>query len=251
MSADGHRIRNRVIRQGHTHLLILAHGITTNKDEDGIYTRFARRMLAASFDSIRFDFRGHGDSAWKPIDVTACGEILDFMTVYDWAARQGYEGIHLLATSFGASIALLAVQTFDLSAVRSLVMWNPVINYRNTFIEATVEWGKEFFNQKAINELVHRPYTIIPETGFRFGPRMTVELLLLHPEEATKKLRVPFLIVHGGEDTMVPASDARRFWLAAKRRGQYVEVPGVDHGFEDQIEFVYSVTENWLLRHTR
>lgn len=248
-AADGHRIRNVFHSCGSRDLLILAHGIDTEKDEGGIFSRFAEEVIGDTFDSIRFDFRGHGQSNIKPIETTISGEILDLMAVLGWASSQAYDGLQIVAASFGASITLLALMGFDLSSVQSIVMWNPVINYRNTFIESTVEWGREFFNQSSVNELAIRSFTPIPESNFKISPRMTVEMLILHPEQAARNLSKPFLVIHGSNDTMVPASDARSFCIDAGRPSAYQEIPGVDHGFEDKIEMVYSLTRSWLFNH--
>jgi len=61
-AADGHVIPIRLVTCGSSSLVVMSHGIATNKEEDGVYTEFAEKVLAPSFDSIRFDFRGHGDS---------------------------------------------------------------------------------------------------------------------------------------------------------------------------------------------
>lgn len=243
---DGHRIRNRLIQRSGDNLVILAHGIATEKNEAGIFSKFAERTLDDSFDSIRFDFRGHGQSSIRSVEATITGEVLDLMTVITWSKSQRYEKVHVVAASFGASITLLASMAFDLSMIRSFVFWNPVINYRNTFIQSTVEWGREFFDHESINELARRPYTRIPETKFKIGPRMTVEFLLMHPENAAYNMKAPFLVLHGERDSMVPKEDAHDFCVRAQRPEAYREIPGVDHGFENAIDQVYSITSSWL-----
>ncbi len=119
-------------------LVILSHGISTGKEEDGVYTEFAERILAPTLDSIRFDFRGHGDSRMPSRDVTVSGEILDFMAVVRWARERNYAKLFHVGTSFGASVSLLSLANFSFHDFASVVFWNPVISYRNTFINATV-----------------------------------------------------------------------------------------------------------------
>ena len=62
-AADGHEIPNQAVLRGSDSLVVMSHGISTDKEEDGLYTEFAEHLLAPTFDSVRFDFRGHGDSA--------------------------------------------------------------------------------------------------------------------------------------------------------------------------------------------
>lgn len=166
ISADGHNIRYTKVVNGSDFLVVMTHGIATNKDEDGIYTRFAEELLAPKFDSIRFDFRGHGDSEILSSHATVAGELLDLMAVMRWARKQRYKKIFHLSTSFGSSVTLLALSQFSFSDVAALVFWNPVFSYRNTFIEPKVEWAKEFFDQSCVEDLAYRTGTAIPDSGF-------------------------------------------------------------------------------------
>ena len=137
-AADGHVVPNNAVLQGSDWLVVMSHGITTGKDEDGLYTEFAEQVLAPLFDSIRFDFRGHGESAIPSNQATVAGELLDLMAVMKWARESGHRKIFHLATSFGASVTLLALSRFSFNDVSAVVFWNPVISYRNTFIHPKV-----------------------------------------------------------------------------------------------------------------
>lgn len=229
----------------------MSHGITTEKTEDGVYTTFANDYLPASFDSLSFDFRGHGDSALLPIDVTISGEILDLMAVLGWAQTKNYRSIHILATSFAASITLLSISVYDLHYVRSVVFWNPVISYWNTFIKPKVDWGKEFFDQETLNELSLREYTEIPDEDFRISSRMTQELLLFCPEKTRWPESIPLFIIHGTSDTLVPFSDANEYYQTHRTKEmKFLALDGVDHGFDDKITTAMKTTAEWILQQT-
>src|SRR5947208_2035481 len=101
ITADGHSVPNETVLRGASSLVVMSHGIATGKEEDGIYTEFAEQVLGPEFDSIRFDFRGHGESAIAPNHTTVTGEILDLMAVMKWARESGHRRIFHLATSFG------------------------------------------------------------------------------------------------------------------------------------------------------
>lgn len=245
-AADGHVVPNKVVLQGSDSLVVMSHGITTGKDEDGLYTEFAEEILSPAFDSIRFDFRGHGESTIPSHQATVTGEILDLMAVMKWARESGHRNIFHLATSFGASVTLLAQSHFSFNDLSALVFWNPVISYRNTFIQAKVEWASEFFDHETEDELAYRTGTNITETDFIIGPQMTLELLLLAPEQAKWPSSLPLLIVHGDADSAVPFSDAEEY---AKRNSNSVtlyRVLDVDHGFDDKIQDVFQQTLHWF-----
>lgn len=243
-AADGHRVQALRYSRGGSRLLIVTHGITSEKTEEGLYDRFAEH-LSPTFDVVAFDFRGHGESAMAQSDVTIAGEVLDLMAVFGWAQQQSHDGVSHLGTSFGASITLLAVSAYGLGFLRKVAFWNPVISYRNTFIEAKVEWGASFFDQKETIELAYRRGTRIPETEFEISARLTQELLLLHPEKVAWPRELPLLIIHGDRDTLVPVDDS----LEYARRNDNVEIrvlSGVDHGFDNLEGEAIELTSRWF-----
>src|ERR1043166_6096796 len=207
-AADQNEIPATLVANGSDKLGILSHGITSNKDENGIYTRFVDEFLSPAFDSIRFDFRGHGEPRTPTRDVTSAGEILDFMAVVKWSREQKYKQLVHVAASFGCSITLLSAARFNLNDFARVVFWNPVINYDHTFIQATVPWGKTFFNQKRTDDLAYREGTPIPLTPYTLGPCLTMELLQMRPQETVWPTEVPLLIVHGDRDRLLPHQDA-------------------------------------------
>ena len=87
--------------------IILAHGITVDKDESGIFGDLAEALKEKGFAVFRFDFRGHGESGGKPIDMTISGEIADLKAAVEQVKKAGYKNIGLLAASFGGGIATL------------------------------------------------------------------------------------------------------------------------------------------------
>jgi len=243
ISADKTPVPAIHFRRGGVRLIVASHGITAEKTEGGLYNRLIEQ-LPPDYDAVLFDFRGHGDSPLSSIDVTIAGELLDLMAVFNWARAQNYSSIDYVATSFGASIGLLAVDAYGLEILRKVAFWNPVISYRNTFINSTVEWGKEFFNQKNVYELSSRPFTKIVEEKFRISALMTQELLLLHPERVKWPTSIPLLILHGDSDSLVPVDDAKRY---AHDNGAKLKIfEGVDHGFEHATNEAILYTILWL-----
>lgn len=247
-TADNNMIPASFVSNGSDKLVILSHGITTGKEEDGVYTNFAEKILTPDFDSIRFDFRGHGDSSMNTRDVTVCGEILDFMAVVGWARTRKYAKLFHVGTSFGGGITLLSVANFSFNDFAGMVFWNPVISYRNTFIDATVPWAREFFNQRTLDELAYRSGTKVPETKFVIGPRMTMELLNFHPENTVWPDNVPLLIIHGDRDTLVPHADAVEY-CKHNPRVKLHTLSGVDHGFDNKLSEGYRETVQWFNQH--
>lgn len=248
-AADGHTVPHKTVRNDSDAIVIISHGITADKEEGGLYTEFAEQLLAPAFDSIRFDFRGHGESAIPSQQLTITGTLLDLMAVVRWARSQGYRKLFHLASSFGGSISLLAFARFNFSDFAAVTFWNPVTNYNNTFIEPKVGWAKTFFNQKEPDELAYRPSTLIPPKNFTLSPQMAIELLLLRPEETVWPAKPPLLIFHGDADVHVPFSDAAEY---ARRNTQNVtlqRVAGACHGFGEHRPELCHETIEWFYNH--
>jgi alpha-beta hydrolase superfamily lysophospholipase len=245
-AADGHIVPHKTVFNGSDALVVISHGITSDKEEGGLYTEFAEKLLASDFDSIRFDFRGHGESAISSDQTTITGALLDLMAVMQWARNQGYRKLFHLASSFGGSISLLAFSRFSFCDFAAVAFWNPVTNYHNTFIEPKVEWAKTFFDQEKADELAYRPSTLIPPKNFVISPQMAMELLLLRPQETIWPTQPPLLIFHGDADAHVPFADAAAY---SERNSENVTlrcIKGASHGFGCHTDTLCQETIEWF-----
>lgn len=248
-AADGHLIPHKVVRNGSDAVVIISHGITANKEEGGLYTEFAEQLLAPAFDNIRFDFRGHGESAITSENLTVTGALLDLMAVVQWARNSGYRKLYHLATSFGGSISLLAFSRFSFCDFSAVAFWNPVVSYHNTFIEPKVGWAKTFFDQQNVDELAYRPGTGILNTNFTISPQMTMELLLLRPEETVWPAQPPLLLFHGDADAHVPFSDAVEYVQRNRETVTLRHFAGAQHGFKGYRDELCRETIQWFEKH--
>jgi uncharacterized protein len=245
-AADGHDVPAVFAACGSERLIIMSHGITGDKDEDGVHSGFAQECLDLHFDSIRFDFRGHGQSVMPSRQATIAGKILDFMAVVRWARAHAYRQIFHVATSFGASILLLSARRFWIGDFSAVVFWNPVIDYDHTFINPVVGWARSFFDQGRVDELAYREGTLIPRTNIVIGPQMAIELLNLRPGATAWPTDIPLLIVHGDKDTCAPYDDVLEYQRSNPDIIKLYTIPGVDHGFDDKLQEAYGVTRDWF-----
>ncbi|MGH3569833.1 MAG: alpha/beta hydrolase [Pseudonocardia sp.] len=122
--------------------VVLAHGMTVDLDEGGMYRRLADQLVAAGLGVLRFSFRGHGASAGTQRGVTIAGELLDIEAAIAYA-RAGFDGpLTVLGSSFGA-VAVLESSAY--TRPDQLVLWNPILDLRHTFIEPELLWGRTNF----------------------------------------------------------------------------------------------------------
>ena len=88
--------------------VILAHGMTVSKEDEGILVRAETKLNEAGFNTIRFDFRAHGSSEGDSVkDFTVSGELKDLKAVFNFFEEEGINQIGLAGASFGGSISAL------------------------------------------------------------------------------------------------------------------------------------------------
>ena len=59
------------------------HGITINKDDEGMFNESEPKLNELGFSTIRFDFRAHGKSTGDSIeDFNISGELIDLETIF-------------------------------------------------------------------------------------------------------------------------------------------------------------------------
>lgn len=205
-ASDGHIVPATLFCAGADRIVIMSHGITGDRNEEGVHSGFASMLSRDGFDGIGFDFRGHGASALPPEHSTIAGMALDFMAVVQWARQKPYRKLSHLATSFGASITLLCASRFSLSDFSSVAFWNPVIDYGRTFIDPPSEWAAKYFDHRTPADLAYRRSVPIGKQGIPIGAQMLMELAFLNPQQTVWPATPPLLIVHGDRDTCAPYS---------------------------------------------
>jgi len=82
--------------------VLMMHGITESKDEYlGFYSKMAKSLHDNGVASLRFDFRGHGESTGSSLDISVIGDVLDIKASIAQVRKYWKRPISLVATSFG------------------------------------------------------------------------------------------------------------------------------------------------------
>lgn len=127
-------------------IVILCHGINSNKNEGEMFTKLASQLREKNINSLRFDFRAHGKSTGNDFEMTPMKEVEDIKSVLKYVKQLGYQEIIILGASFGASIISI-LDYSQYKEVKALIDWYGAIDY----LKSTVKyWSKE--NRKIANE---------------------------------------------------------------------------------------------------
>lgn len=225
---------------------VLVHGGGVTREEGGFFTRLAAGLVQAGVASLRFDLRGHGESEGLQEDLTIAGILSDVRAAIGrLRAEAGVRRVALLGTSFSGGICgYYAAQHPD--DLATLVMLNPLLNYKKRFINDKPYWQDEQISDNAGRELLAQGY-IAHSPTFRLGRALLNEVFYLRPHSVLADIRAPTLIVHGTKDTFIPVESSR--WAAEQLTAEHqlIEVDGAQHGFavHDDPSYAHPQSLRW------
>jgi pimeloyl-ACP methyl ester carboxylesterase len=216
-------------------IILWLHGITVNKDE---YLNFfgdgVKYLYDKGFDSLRFDFRGHGESSGTSLDFSIVGQMLDVNSVMEYLIgyykKKSYK-VNLVGCSFGAPPAIFTAINYK-KYVSKVILISPVISYKDTFLEPRTEWAKSIFNKKTLSDLKKKKKLFIDD-NFPISYCLVEEMRIIQPELAIKDLKQNIILIHGDADSMVPYEVSRD--ISKKyNKIKFISIKGMDHGFMDE-----------------
>ncbi|HEY4325654.1 MAG TPA: alpha/beta fold hydrolase [Mucilaginibacter sp.] len=228
-------------------MVIFAHGFKGFKDW-GAHNLLARYFAENGFRFLKFNFSHNGTTADKPLDfadLIAFGdntftiELSDLNAVIDFAcegpAMPASKEIYLIGHSRGGGISI--IKTSEDKRIKKLVTMASISDF------ATL-WPKETEQQWRLQGIIYIANT-------RTKQQMPLKVSLLndlekHPAhldilKKAAKIKQPWLIVHGDEDTSVPLSHAEEL-KGANPNAELFVIKGGDHTFGA----VHPYTENTL-----
>ncbi len=215
-------------------VVVFAHGMTVNKDDEGIFVRSEKLLNDAGISTLRFDFRAHGDSTGSSKeDFTITGELTDLEAIVNFAQQEGFEWIGLAGASFGGSIAAL-YSGDDRGSIHALLLANPVLDYAKCFLTPTTPWAKKYF-ENALQVIKKDGFVKIGSRQFKAGQRLFDEMQQYFPFKVLDNYKQPLLIVHGTADSKVSHQDARDVYESLHNEYKHFEsIGGSEHGFHDE-----------------
>nr|WP_211247885.1 alpha/beta fold hydrolase [Cryptosporangium arvum] len=235
--------------------VVLVHGGGVTRTEGGFYVRLADALAEAGVASLRFDLRGHGESGGRQQDLTLSAAANDVRA----AVEEMPAPVTVIGTSFSGGICAL-VAAAGTPALRSLVLFNPLLDYKRRFVDEKPYWSADRIDPAYADELDRRGYVEHSPT-FRLGRAMLNEVFHLSARDALPRIAVPTLLVHGTKDTFISV-DSSREAVDRLTESTLIEIEGAQHGFavhddpayaEPQTrawqDLVIRETTEWITRH--
>lgn len=229
--------------------VVLAHGITVDKDESSgavgvpAFVELAARLTADGYNVLRFDFRGHGESGLTSRQMTIAGELLDLIASVRQAETRWGQPVALVGASFGAVSSVLYAA--GIGGLACLVLWNPVLDLRQTFLEPVEPIPQQFFNAEGYAHLAEHGWLSLD--GFEIGACLVDEMRYVEPFARMSAITCPVLTLHGDRDRYVPYGVAQQY-AGCNPASRFLPVPGAEHGFgmSGDRALVLAATVQWL-----
>lgn len=201
--------------RGSDDLVVIGHGVTANKDRPFLVA-LAEALAQRGIASLRFSFSGNGDSEGSFEQSTITKEVVDLGAVLDVVCERGFR-VGYAGHSMGAAVGVIRAASDErivaLASLAGMVHTQDFVQrkFGDQVPGRSLMWDKPEcpLSQAYVDDL----------TSIR-----SVAML-------GARIKVPWILVHGDADTVVPLQDARDIHTAAGAKPTLLEIDGVDHVF--------------------
>ncbi len=197
-------------------IVLLGHGVTGNKDRPFIVA-LGEGLAAAGIPALRFSFSGNGGSEGNFTDSTISKEVDDLGTVLNVLASYT---ICYVGHSMGGAVGVLRA-----SEDRRIQLLVSLAGMTHTKAFAQREFGD-----------------VTPDEGFMWdepdcplSQAYMDDLIQINTVvDCSPQITVPWLLVHGDEDDVVPIEDSHDILTKANEQAQLITLEGANHVFSDE-----------------
>ncbi len=213
-------------------IVVIGHGVTGNKDRPFL-VHLAESLAEAGISVLRFSFSGNGESEGKFTDSTITKEVADLGCVLD--ALEGYT-VAYVGHSMGGAVGVLRAASDE--RIRFLVSLAGMVH--------TKAFAQREFGDVTPDEGFMWDEPDCPLSQAYMDDLGGIDSVVQHASEFT----VPWLLVHGSEDDVVPLQDSLDILRHANEGAELVQLMNADHVFsgESVLRMAADVVK-WLDRH--
>ena len=209
-------------------IIVLGHGVTGNKDRPFLVA-LADALAIAGISTLRMSFSGNGDSEGRFEAATISKETEDLGCLLN--ALDGWNVLYVGHSMGGAVGVLRASQDSRISGLISL---------------AGMVHTKAFAQREFLD--------VIPDQGYMWD-EPTCPLSRTYIDDMTAigtvvnhapSIHVPWLLVHGTADDVVPIQDSLDIFERANEPKQLAQLEGADHVFSEHTPDMVKIVVEWV-----
>ena len=215
-------------REARRDLVVLGHGVTANKDRPSLVAVSAA-LSSAGIASLRMSFAGNGDSEGSFGESSVTKEVGDLGSVLD--ATADWTVIYC-GHSMGGAVGVL--RTAADRRIRALVSLAGMVHVHNFMIHHFAR------RQPGKDGMFDKPEC--PLTQAFLDDAQSIGSVV----DQGALINVPWLLVHGTTDDIVPVQDSLDIRKAADGRPVLTELHGLDHSFTDNETVMAAAVVPWI-----
>lgn len=222
-------------RHGGSELVVIGHGVTANKDREWALT-LSQVLDAGGLATLRFSFSGNGGSGGDFRDSCPTKEVGDLGAVLDVATERATSDwrVTYVGHSMGAAVGVLRAASDG--RIRRLVSLAGMVD--------TAEFVRRKFSglEPGVGCMWDKPECPLSQ-DFLDDMRAIGSV-----QEHAARVSIPWLLVHGSADTVVPFEESQRIAARAAGSVELIELKGADHVFSgDAARTMAAGVLAWLL----
>ena len=213
------------------HIVVLGHGVTGNKDRPFLVA-LSHALETKGFNVLRISFAGNGDSDGRFEDAIITKEVDDLGSVLD--ALNGYT-ICYAGHSMGGAVGVLRASTD--ARIQYLISLAGMVDTKGfaqrEFGDVTPDKGNMWDDPDC------------PLSSAYMNDLTAIDTVV----DRASQISVPWLLVHGTDDDVVPLEDSQAIFKRANEPKELVVLPGADHVFsDDATPAMIQTVIDWIAR---
>lgn len=209
-------------------IVVIGHGVTGNKDRPFLVS-LAEALSTDGIPTLRISFSGNGDSEGRFQDSTISKEVEDLRSVLD--VLDGWSILYV-GHSMGGAVGVLL--TGKDKRIVGLVSLAGMVH--------TEAFAQREFGNLTPDESFMWDEPACPLSQAYIDDMAAIGTVVTH----APSIQVPWLLVHGVEDDVVPLQDSLDIFEKANKPKQLVQINGADHVFSEQTPDMVRVVQKWV-----